>query len=227
MRFIFKISFLILFVNPIWSQEDGVTIDWNPIILGSKLELSKKYVLEPSLDSIQIDRLRMYISSIELLENNEIVYATKQKYFLLDLEDPTSLTTELESQVQFDMIRFGLGVDSLTNASGAQSGDLDPINGMYWAWNSGYINFKLEGQSPSCPTRNNKFNYHIGGFLKNQNAYQRVELPVDNGQKIIINLDVGAFLNHLDFSVQHTLMSPGPEAVGMSKLLSHLFNYQR
>jgi hypothetical protein len=33
---------------------------------------------------------------------------------------------------------------------------------MYWGWNSGYIFFKMEGNSPASST--GEFMYHIGGF---------------------------------------------------------------
>src|SRR5690606_16379169 len=53
--------------------------------------------------------------------------------------------------------------DDLKNLTGA----LDPggsmaDDGMYWAWNSGYIFVKLEGSSSFGNPVNDKFYYHIG-----------------------------------------------------------------
>ena len=59
-------------------------------------------------------------------------------------------------------IYFQIGIDSLTNVSGDLDGDLDPALGMYWAWNSGYINMKLEGKSSSCKSVKKEFQFHIG-----------------------------------------------------------------
>lgn len=65
---------------------------------------------------------------------------------------------------QYNSLSFLIGVDSLKNVSGAQTGGLDPLNGMFWTWNTGYIMFKMEGNSPSSSVVNNKIEYHIGGF---------------------------------------------------------------
>ena len=57
-----------------------------------------------------------------------------------------------------------LGVDSVRNVSGAQTGGLDPAKGMFWTWSSGYIFFKLEGSSPKSGDVQKNLTYHIGGF---------------------------------------------------------------
>jgi hypothetical protein len=66
-----------------------------------------------------------------------------------------------------------IGVDSLrsVSASSERIGVLDIIDTrktfdqkMYWAWNSGYIFVKLEGESPQATEAGGKFKYHIGGF---------------------------------------------------------------
>ena len=79
-----------------------------------------------------------------------------------------------------DKIKFNLGIDSLTNVSGVMGGDLDPTKGMYWTWQSGYINFKMEGSSAVCPTRNHEFQFHIGGYQDPFYAMQTLELEVKN-----------------------------------------------
>ena len=48
----------------------------------------------------------------------------------------------------YNSLSFLLGVDSMHNVSGAQTGALDPANDMFWTWNSGYVMAKMEGASP-------------------------------------------------------------------------------
>ena len=62
-------------------------------------------------------------------------------------------------------ITYTIGVDSLRNTMDVtkRTGNLDiagTAQGMYWAWNSGYIFFKMEGTSPQIATSN--YRYHIG-----------------------------------------------------------------
>ncbi len=82
-------------------------------------------------------------------------------------------------------IEFIIGVDSLHNCSGAQSGALDPINGMFWAWNTGYIFLKLEGKSPSSKNPGNYFEYHIGGYRTPANCIRKIYLNFKN--KMVVN----------------------------------------
>ena len=72
---------------------------------------------------------------------------------------PSSLALQIPSNIPFSKLKFQLGIDSLTNVSGAMGGDLDPTKGMYWTWQSGYINMKIEGKSNSCKTRKNQFQF--------------------------------------------------------------------
>jgi hypothetical protein len=44
-----------------------------------------------------------------------------------------------------DSITFLLGVDSMQHEKGIMDNGLSPVNGMYWAWQSGYIFVKWEG----------------------------------------------------------------------------------
>ncbi|MEY3499860.1 MAG: hypothetical protein RL308_1529, partial [Bacteroidota bacterium] len=115
------------------------------------LELNKKYISE-SKDTLQIDVFRFYISNIKLQFSDESTYSEENSYHLIDIENPNSLRIPIQknSEKVIKKVVFSIGVDSLTSVLGAMSGDLDPTKGMYWAWQSGFINMKIEGKSSSC-----------------------------------------------------------------------------
>ena len=77
---------------------------------------------------------------------------------------------------EYTGISFIIGVDSLHNCSGAQAGALDPVNAMFWTWNTGYIFLKLEGKSPASKSPGNIFEYHIGGYKQPTNCIRQVSL---------------------------------------------------
>jgi hypothetical protein len=104
--------------------------------------------------------------------------------------------------------------------------DLDPVNGMYWAWQSGYINFKLEGKSKICNTRNNVFQFHIGGYMHPNATVQTVFLNVKNPNKTEINIDIEKFLNAIDLRTTNEIMSPGEKAATLAKLYQTIFIIQ-
>jgi hypothetical protein len=127
-------------------------------------------------------------------------------------------------QKDFDAIRFNIGIDSTTNSGGVKGGDLDPTKNMYWAWQSGYINFKLEGKSKACKTRNNVFQFHIGGYSYPNNSLQTVTLPIN---KILnINFDLEKLLSGIGLQTMNEIMSPGAKGMQVAKLYKTVFEAQ-
>lgn len=55
------------------------------------------------------------------------------EYFLIDASDAGSTTIALQALPgKYDQVAFTIGVDSIRNISGAQTGALDPGKGMFW-----------------------------------------------------------------------------------------------
>ena len=103
-------------------------------------------------------------------------------------------------------------------------GDLDPTKGMYWAWQSGYINFKLEGTSDACKSRNHEFQFHVGGYQQPFYCLKSLTFAVKQAQLMTINLDVKKILDNLDLKTHHHIMSPNKEAVILAQKISEAFS---
>ena len=157
-----------------------IQLQIHPILNSQPLVLGQKVFVPLLNDSVQINRLRFYLSDMSFSNASDNQENIEQQFFLIDLEYPTSLIRQLPLKTisQWDSIHFKVGVDSATQLKGAQGGDLDPMHGMYWSWRSGYINFKCEGVSSSCPSRNNAFMFHIGGFQAPFNTIQSVIIVI-------------------------------------------------
>ena len=99
-------------------------------------------------------------------------------YFLIDERDPESKKIVLNQVPEglYTGIEFILGVDSLHNCSGIQEGALDPVNGMFWAWNTGYIFLKLDGHAPASKTEGQLIEFHIGGYKQPVNSIRKIKL---------------------------------------------------
>ncbi|GAA4461584.1 hypothetical protein GCM10023093_06480 [Nemorincola caseinilytica] len=171
------------------------------------------------IDTVQVTTLRFYISGIELMRQETSVWKEANSYHLLDMEEPSSmhLALNIPNGLAFDAIKLRLGIDSITNVSGAMGGELDPTKGMYWSWQSGYINFKLEGTSPACATRKHEFQFHLGGYAGAQNSMQTVVLKVNDKDGVAISLDIKKFLSGIDLHTTNSIMIPGPNAVALSR----------
>jgi len=83
---------------------------------------------------------------------------------------------------------------------------------MYWAWQSGYINFKLEGNSSLCPTREHEFQFHLGGYMFPFASMQEITLNVQASKQIHINVDIEEFMKQIDLTKQNQIMTPSFEA---------------
>lgn len=225
-----------------------------PTLSGHTLQPNAKYYSHLHKDTIQIDKLKFYISNVSL-DNAAGKKVQLGDHYLFDIEKAESLILTNESNDEnkkaaelgeenedqsiyltkakakskaereaevYSHLRFCIGVDSLINESGAQGGVLDPMHGMYWAWNSGYINFKIEGCSSLCPTRKQKFQLHVGGFMAPYDALRQVSIPAPlDGDTIIFPID--DFLDGIDLKTQHTIMSPSEASMYIADLFPNSF----
>jgi len=233
MKLTTTLLFIALYTSAL-AQSRGERISFHPTMNGESMEIGQSYYATALKDSVRFDALKFYISAIQLFQDEQLVFTLQKKHYLIDLENRESLIVDLKTKedvdfkkgegfdLKYNRIQFSLGVDSLTNSSGAFGGDLDPTNGMYWTWQSGYINFKLEGVSKVCPARKNVFQFHLGGFLGEENALQKISLAV-SGKDNKIEFAIDEWLEQINLKEQYQIMSPSVEAVKMSKLVADLF----
>jgi hypothetical protein len=106
--------------------------------------------------------VKFYVSNLKLKDMDGNWWIHPESYFLVDAfsEARSTFTLNDVPAKHYVEMEYTLGVDSTRNVSGAQTGALDPQNGMFWSWNTGYIMFKFEGSEATEGT----FSYHLGGF---------------------------------------------------------------
>lgn len=183
-----------------------------------------------------ITKFKYYLSNVSITAIP--VNTFNGTYHLIDESDPASLSFSFEAPVNtYRTLSFLLGVDSTRNVSGAQTGALDPLNDMFWTWNSGYIMAKMEGNSPQSPVVNNKVEYHIGGFSGSNSVLKNIEfaitappagIQVREGKtsEIFIEADVdtwwqGAF--NLKIANNPVVTTPGALAKSISDNYARMF----
>jgi hypothetical protein len=206
------IVFMMLF-NQTHSQLN-VSIRWGtePVIL------EKHYIL--GKDSLIFHELKFYLSDFEFKkETRRHVVVGPQ---LIDLEDSTTfqLFPNFPSE-EFQSLHFIFGLDSSYQVSEIVDGPLNPMNGMYWAWNSGYIQFKCTGSATALPLADQTFEYHLGGYRQPFETLLPIQLAI-NGNKLI--LDIKPFFEQtVDFTSVQRVMIPGKIAQSFCRELSKFF----
>ncbi len=145
-------------------------------------------------EQYNISKLKYYISNINFVA----LYTNKSKnVYLIDASknDSISITAPKSKIIG---IQFQIGIDSLLNCSGAQTGVLDPLNELFWTWNSGYINFKLEGTSTSSTADKQRIEQHIGGYKAPYKTMRKLylEIPTNyfvKNKTLIIQMDLDKY----------------------------------
>lgn len=171
-----------------------------------------------SKDTIILETLRFYITDI--VSNQEsIPYSDKhKKHYLMDAEQPGGLSIFLETvhSNSLDFLEFTFGIDSITQIKGPMGNDLDPIHGMYWTWQTGFIHLKMEGTYSGCSSRKMKFQYHVGGFESPWNTILKKKFTVPKSNYIIIEIPLEKIIP-LKNNFPCEIMRPGNEALEMAK----------
>ncbi len=193
------------------AKEDGkLNIMFDHYVGKQPLQFDSVNYKNGASQAFTVTKFKYYIGDIHLQRKNgaDVVFTD---YYLINEEEQESKKLMLEPLPagEYAGIEFIIGVDSLHNCSGAQSGALDPVNGMFWTWNTGYIFLKLEGKSPASKSPGNFFEYHIGGYKQPANCIRKIRLAFNkvlSGESINelhIKVDVAEILKAktiIDFS---------------------------
>lgn len=187
-------------------------------------------------DSLKIFTYKYYISNVSLTTTTGEVYTVPDSYFLIDQSNDASRHITMDN-IPFDdyaSVTFLIGVDSLHNSSGAQTGALDPVNGMIWSWNTGYIMAKMEGVSPSSTIVGNNFFFHIAGYKGSDNVLRWVTLSFPAIARVTSTKtpnihcfnDAGQWFTDprvIDLSVLNNVTTTGSDAVRMADNYKDMF----
>ncbi len=207
----------------LYAQKTNNFIEIYATFNNNNFHIGKTYFFNTT-HKISVDKCLFYISCISFYSNDSLLFTIPQKYHLINFETKNKIHFQAQSTYNVTHISFNVGVDSLTNMLGALGGALDPTKGMYWTWQSGYINLKIEGSSSMCSTRNQQFQYHIGGYQAPYNTLQSVRLPIGKKNNIQILFDLGLLLNKFMASNICNVMSPSKSSVQLSKYIKESFS---
>ncbi len=200
------------------------------------LEFDETYVNAKG-DSFTVNKFIYYISNVVFHKSDNSTYTVPESYYLVDHQKNDSKTITISNipPGTYKGVSFMLGVDSLRNVSGVQSGALAVSNNMFWTWSSGYIFLKLEGSAPKSP--NGNLTYHIGGFKGENNALRTFNfsfgdnIGLNNKEvaTLLMSVDIAEMFKTptvIDFSTFSFQMSAGPNAKQMADNYVDMISYK-
>ena len=159
-------------------------IDFKHLVGNQPLVLNNTFYTNIHGEKFKITKFNYYISNIRLKKANGSWWTQPNSYYLVKSNQPTSQTITIPNipRGKYQEISFLIGVDEKRNTSGAQEGALDPANGMFWSWNTGYVFLKLEGETlvvDQGKTVTKPFRYHSGGFNFKYNNIKKKQLQLN------------------------------------------------
>lgn len=188
-----------------------VELEFEHTVGDSSLVLNTKHYTTPAGDEFTVRNLLYYVSNVTLIRADGSEYRVPESYFLVDQADKDSHHLAMANIPVGDYTRiaFVVGVDSARNLAGAQTGALDPVHGMFWDWDHGYIFLKMEGNSPQAPGAGHDLSYIIHGFRAPTNTLRPVTMTVPNGGKVAVRADHRPEV-HVKADLLNMFVSPNP-----------------
>lgn len=222
---IFLLVLLLSEVSLVAQQEKLVQLKIIPFFSNTSASILDTTFQLNTSDSIRFETVKFYVSAIELYRHSQKAWKEKNSFHLIDAaqEKSNTILLNIPKTLDFDSIRFNIGIDSNTNSAGVLGGDLDPTKGMYWTWQSGYINVKLEGTSNLVHSPNHAFEFHLGGYMAPFETIQNISRPCADSNEIKVYVDLKPFITSFNLQETHHVMSPNADAVKLSKLLTRSF----
>lgn len=225
--------------KPLPVGKSQIHLTFQNIAGSSPLVLDSGWYKNAHGDSLSISIFKYYISNITLYAADGSMYAEPESYHLIDAANDSSKAfyiTDVPPNT-YTKIVFTIGVDALRNTSGAQTGALDPINGMFWDWNTGYIMAKMEGHSPQSTFPDKKFFIHLGGYKGQYSVLRQVNLsfPIatevnkTKNPNLHITADALEWFktpNTIDLSVTNSELSPGQTAAKIADNYNDMFKIE-
>lgn len=208
------------FISPVGSQNFPFQ---NSFSQAYNVTMMKYIVTEIELTGANGAR---YEQAIEINLDNVVgayvIDETKPLSQIIDLVDVPAGT--------YNQLSFTLGVEE----EFVQQGATVLLDNMFWAWQAGYVAFKIEGQSPESrgddfgDGNEQGFSYHIGGWqTPNNNRTITInlnEMVVTEGQSTIgLKVNGATFIDGAepaDFSDINSVHDPGTGAAYADNLLS-------
>jgi hypothetical protein len=210
----------------LWSLISGVAEGQSAVVVHHQVKLGEVQVLlgewqkSDSNVSVRIDKLRWYVSLPPAGKKGS-------KAWLLDLADSASLDQQMSRPVN-NRISLLFGIDSTIQVGGVGTGALDPLRGMYWTWQTGYVQWKMEG-AIRVDGVESPLELHLGGFdgaTKSQSILSDYLIyPTTNS--VIAQWDISPFLAEVVRRKKFGVMSPSPIARDYCRIIANGVSFHK
>ena len=211
--------FLLSLISVVARGQSVVTIH-HQVTLGDAKVVLGEWQKSDSNVSIRIDNLRWYVSLPPAGKKGS-------KAWLLDLADSSSLDQQMSRPVN-NKNSLLFGVDSAIQVGGVGTGALDPLRGMYWTWQTGYVQWKMEG-AIRVDGVESPLELHLGGFDGATKAQAMLSdyLVYPTTNSVIAQWDLSPFIAQILDQKKYGVMSPSPIARDYCRIIANGVSFHK
>ncbi|MBA2613845.1 MAG: hypothetical protein H0U95_17920 [Bacteroidetes bacterium] len=200
----------------LFGQYSTLQLNFGHYIGDQKLVLDSVMFKNELGQNFTVSKFKYYVSNFHFKSSSgKDIFINETFLINEDEEESKKIILNKLPAGNYTSFDFILGVDSLHNCSGAQSGALDPVNAMFWAWNTGYIFLKLEGFAPNSLSPGKFFEYHIGGYKQPSNCIRKISIAL--GKEVKTD---AAITKEIKLKVNILEILKTPTTIDFSKLSS-------
>ena len=218
-RWAWVLLFLMSLISGVAEGQSAVVVH-HQVTLGDAKVVLGEWQKSDSNVSVRIDKLRWYVSLPPAGKKGS-------KAWLLDLADSASLDQQMSRPVN-NKISLLFGIDSAIQVGGVGTGALDPLRGMYWTWQTGYVQWKMEG-AIRVDGVESPLELHLGGFdgvTKSQSMLSDYLIyPTTNS--VIAQWDISPFLAEVVRRKKFGVMSPSPIAREYCRIIANGVSFHK
>jgi len=238
--------FLLSLISVVARGQSMVTIH-HQVTLGDAKVVLGEWQKSDSNVSIRIDKLRWYVSlppanvgaGVEKsggrhknIAESKSAGKTGSKAWLMDLSDSSSLdqiylypTLSGPGNIKISLL---FGIDSAIQMGGVGTGALDPQLGMYWTWQTGYVQWKMEG-AIRVNGIEHPLELHLGGFDGATKAQAMLSDYLINPSmnSVIAQWDISQFLAEVVRRKKFGVMSPSPIARDYCRIIANGVSFHK
>lgn len=192
------LSFVLIVMEGVFCFGQGALhVRFQPTYNGQPVVFDSSTCTTASGARITVSMLKFYMSSIAM-HSADSSSCIVSDHKLVDLSESEDVELPCAALGGARSISFVIGVDSLINEQGPREGPLDPLNGMYWTWATGYIFLKLEGTLEAPGIARRIFEIHVGGYKAPYRNIIPILLPIEGrspNDPLIVDVAIDAFFD--------------------------------
>lgn len=218
----------------ITSETATLTFSINNVIDSKPINFGVLEFVNKAGNTYSVNELKYYLSGFELTKDDGTV-VTSSQVSLIDAADEIMQSFDMKQipNGTYKKMKFFIGVSPSSNHNGLQEGALDPMHGMFWSWNTGYVFFKHDGQFIDSTGATQGISFHLGTDA----AYTKIEIPVNftvsgTAKNVFIKFDLNKLYeapNLIDFDLgnnqQSTTATDSAWIVKMAQNFNHSFSF--